>query len=131
MKFREPEVDQEYADEHNGSPNSERLHTAPQIGAQTNGNASRGRHLRLELGEDLARKTPWSRFRLDRDRRQVSRLEYPLPHLEGARRVSSDLEIVGDQDKSEGIALLQALEQVDNVAFGVLVEVACRFVGQQ
>jgi len=51
-----------------------------------------------------------------------------LPHLVGARRVSSDLQIVGDQDKSEGIALLQALEQVDNVAFGVLVEVACRFV---
>jgi len=38
---------------------------------------------------------------------------------------------MGDQDECEGIALLQVLEQVDNVGFGVPVEVACRFVGEQ
>ena len=38
---------------------------------------------------------------------------------------------MGDENKAEGIALLQLFEQVDDVGFGVLVEVACRFVSEQ
>jgi hypothetical protein len=38
---------------------------------------------------------------------------------------------VGDENQAEGSALLQLFEQFDDVGFGILVEVACRFVSEK
>ena len=61
------------------------------------------------------------------DRRRHQRA---LPHLVGALRPAGEREIVGDERQSEALGPLQLLEQVDDVGFGVLVEVAGRLVGQ-
>jgi len=54
-----------------------------------------------------------------------------LAHLVGPLRPAGELQIVGDERQAERLGPLQLLEQVDDVCFGVLVEVAGRLVGQQ
>ena len=43
----------------------------------------------------------------------------------------SELEIVGDEDKSEGLAALQGLEEIYDIGFAVLVQIARRFICEQ
>ena len=54
-----------------------------------------------------------------------------MPHLVGAPCALGELEVMGDQGQAERLGPLQLREKIDDVVFGVLVEVAGRFVGEQ
>ena len=54
-----------------------------------------------------------------------------MTHLEAALGALGELEVVGDEDEPERLRPLQFFEKIDDVAFGVLVEVARRLVREQ
>ena len=54
-----------------------------------------------------------------------------MAHLEAALRPRGKPEIVGNEDATERVPPLQVFEQIDDVALGILVEVAGRLVGEQ
>ena len=97
------------------------------IGARA---AAGGRRLRPAATPSSARSAALG-ARLDRDLRQVGCRQDALPHLVDALRALGEFQIVGDEHQAERLGSLQRFEQVDDVGFGVLVEVAGRLVGEQ
>jgi hypothetical protein len=57
--------------------------------------------------------------------------QHALPHLVAALRAAGELEIMCDQQQAERLRLPQLFQEIDDVRFRILVEIAGRLVGEQ
>lgn len=132
MIFLDAEIGEQNAGEDDGSGREERLRAPPQIAAETDGRP-RGRagRRRCRGGIDGRRTEAPLPFCRDNDLRHVDCGERALPHLVDALRPLRKLQIVRYQHEAECALALQLRKQIDDVGFGVFVEIARRLVGEQ